>query len=54
MNLEEMPKEWVAQINHFGLWIVGPEIEDGAINVLGMGRTMEEAYEMAQRAKEKS
>lgn len=45
-------KDWVAQVNTFGLWIVGPEIEDGTINVLGMGRTKEEAFEMAQRSKE--
>lgn len=46
-------RNWVAQTNDFGLWVVGPEIEDGSINVLGMGRTCDEACEMALRSKEK-
>lgn len=50
MNIDEQMNTWVAQVNHFGLWIVGPEIGDGTINVIGMGRTKEEAYEMAQRS----
>ncbi len=44
-------EKWVAQTNMFGLWVVGPEI-DGLLSVLGMGRTLDEACEMAMRSKE--
>lgn len=52
MTVEEIyhEKKWVANTNVFGLWIVGPE-EGGLIGVLGMGRTLDEAYQMALRAK---
>ncbi len=44
-------ENWVGQTNMFGLWIVGPQ-EDGLMNVKGMGRTLDEACEMAMRSKE--
>jgi hypothetical protein len=43
-------EDWVFEVNRFGLWVVGPEMQDGAINVVGIGRTCEEAYEMAKRS----
>ncbi len=44
--------DWAAKTNEFGLWIVGPE-KNGIINVLGMGRSFREAFEMAFHSKEK-
>lgn len=53
MELDTLLDEnrWVAKTNMFGLWIVGPE-EDGLINAIGMGRTKDEAIQMAMRSKE--
>ena len=46
-------QHWVAQTNMFGLWVVGPDMGDGIVNVLGMGKTPQEAFDMALRTKEK-
>jgi hypothetical protein len=43
-------KNWVAQTNNAGMWMVGPETEEGLINVLGLGATFLEAVEMARRS----
>ena len=45
-------RNWVGQTNIFGLWVVGPETEDGMIAVVGMGRTLTEAFEIAERSKD--
>jgi hypothetical protein len=52
MNEPSDEKDWVAQKNRFGLWIVGPERVGGIIEVLGMGHTREEAYLKALKTKE--
>lgn len=41
--------DWQAQTNMFGLWVVGPLDECGIMKVVGMGRTFNEAVEMALR-----
>lgn len=51
MKQEMSANQWIAIINQFGLWIVGPIVE-GTINVIGMGRTFEEALEMAVRSQD--
>lgn len=56
MTYEEMGKlmtenNWVAWVNPHGLWAVGKEDEKG-LGVLGLGRTIKDAVEMAARSTE--
>lgn len=48
-----MDCKWSAQQNHYGLWLVGPEMSNGKVMVMGMGRTFEEAFQMAERTKDR-
>lgn len=54
VNLERMghvmtERHWVAWVNRHEVWSVGAE-RDGILEVFGIGRTMEEAFEMAERS----
>lgn len=40
--------DWSAEQNAQGMWKIGPEF-DGIMNVLGMGRSFIEAFQMAKR-----
>ncbi len=44
---------WAIEMNPFGMWAVGPQDADGLMNVLGMGRSLLEAFEMAKRSASK-
>ena len=41
---------WMMAINPLGMWVVGPVDTDGLMNILGMGRDLQEAFEMAKRS----
>ena len=43
---------WVVKTNIYGLFVIGPEIDDGVVEVVGHGRTFMEAFFMAERSKE--
>lgn len=45
---------WAADASPYGLWAVGPEMTDGSLNILGLGRTLEDACTMALKTKEHS
>ncbi len=44
---------WAIEINPFGMWAVGPQDANGFMNVLGMGRSLLEAFEMAKKSSSK-
>lgn len=41
---------WVAVTNPQGMWVVGPEDDQGIVEVYGMGKSFKEAIEMARRS----
>ncbi len=43
-------KNWVIRNDNPHWWLVGSETPDGLLNVLGMGRTLLEAFHMAMRS----
>ncbi len=43
-------KNWVIRNDRPHLWVVGAETPEGLLNVLGMGRTILEAVQMAVRS----
>lgn len=41
-------KNWRVERNGFDLWVMGPVDEEGTMEVLGMGRSILEAFRMAR------
>ncbi len=43
-------KNWAIRNDSPHWWLVGPETSDGMMNILGMGTTLLEAFNMAVRS----